>query len=119
MIKMDVRHLTPRPAFAFNSGQCGMNVHKTHEENGQLQRKCQNHMNSQFNDLERQNGSSCFNQSVYAQSRWREMDEIHVKADQSEQHDSGANVRNEHFPAKSTVAASDDNERSAPQKNIH
>jgi hypothetical protein len=119
MIKIDVRHLTPRPAFAFNSGQCVMNVHETHEGNGQLQRKCQNHMNGQFNDLERQNASSCFNQSVYAQSRWREMDEIDVKADQIDQHDSGANVRNEHFHAKPTVAASHDNERSAPHKKTH
>ena len=159
MIKIDVRHLTPRPAFVFSSGQCDANAQETHEGKGQDQRKCQNHTDSHFNDMEREIVSSRVNQSVCAQSQWREIDEIHTKADQSDQlarffdkntkaypsehparilgtfdgqqinrlgaftfgdqQDSGANVRNEHFHAKPTVAASHDNERSAPQKRIH
>ena len=159
MIKIDVRHLTPRPAFVFNSGKCGVNAQETHEGKGQDQRKCQNHTDSHFNDMERQIVSSRVNQSVCAQSHGREMDDIHAKADQSDrrarccekstkapppkylarnsrtfegaqnncsgaftlgnQQDGGANVRNEHFPAKPTVAASHDNERSAPHKKIH
>jgi hypothetical protein len=159
MIKIDVRHLTPRPAFAFSSGQCGVNAQETHEGKRQHQRKCQNHNDSRFDDMERQIVSSRINQSVCAQSHGREIDDIHAKADQSDQlgrcydkstktpppehparnsrtfegaqnncseaftfghqHDSGANVRNEHFPAKPTIAASHDNERSAPHKKIH
>ena len=159
MIKIDVRHLTPRPAFVFSSGQCGVNAQETHEGKGQDRRKCQNHTDSHFNDMEREIASSRVNQSVCAQSQWREIDEIDAKADQSdrrarccaksnkapppkylarnsrifegaqnncsedfnfgEQHDSGANVRNEHFPAKPTAAASHDNERSAPHERIH
>ena len=84
MIKIDVRHLTPRPAFAFNSGKCGINVQETHEGKGQDQRKCQNHTDSHFNDMEREIASSRVNQSVCAQSHWREMDEIDSKADQSD-----------------------------------
>ena len=159
MIKIDVRHLTPRPAFAFNSGQCAINVQETHEGKGQHQRKCQNHTDRHFNDMEREIASSRVNQSVCAQSHWREMDEIDSKADQSDRRarccekstkapppkylarnsrtfdgaqnnysgafsfgdgqDGGVNVRNEHFPAKHTVAASHDNERSTSHKKIH
>jgi hypothetical protein len=159
MIKIDVRHLTPRPAFAFNSGQCGINVQETHKGNEQLPRNCQNHTDSHFNQMERENESSRINQALCAQSYGREMDEIHAKADQSdqqarcfdkstkaqppehlarifgtfdgqqnnrsgaftfgEQQDSGANVRNENVPAKPTLAASHDNERSTPHKKIH
>ena len=159
MIKIDVRHLTPRPAFVFNSGQSGSNAQETHEGNGQLQRNCQNHTDSHFNDMELKNESSRINHAFYAQPRWREMDDIDAKVDQGDQRarscckstkapppehharnlrrldgaqnngsgsfnlgdqqDGGANVRNEHFPAKPTVAASHDNERSAPHERIH
>ena len=85
MIKIDVRHLTPRPAFAFNSGQCAINVQETHEENGQHRRKCQNHTDSHFNDMELKNESSRVNQAVCAQSHRREMDDIDAKVDQGDQ----------------------------------
>ena len=159
MIKIDVRHLTPRPAFAFNSGQCAINVQETHEGKGQHQRKCQNHTDSHFNDREREIASSRVNQSMCVQSHWREIDEIDAKADQSDrrarccekstkapppkylarnsrtfdgaqnnyseaftlgdQQDGGANVRNEHFPAKPTAVASHNSERSTSHKTIH
>ena len=159
MIKIDVRHLTPRPAFVFNSGQSGSIAQETYEVKGQLQRKCQNHTDSHFNDMEREIASLRVNQSVCAQSQWREIDEIDAKADLSDRRarccekstkapppkylarnsrtfegaqknyseaftlgdkqDGGANVRNEHFPAKPTVAASHDNERSTPHKKTH
>ena len=85
MIKIDVRHLTPRPAFVFNSGQSGSNAQETHKGNGQLQRKCQNHTDSHFNDMELKNESSRINPAFYAQPRWREMDDIDAKVDQGDQ----------------------------------
>jgi hypothetical protein len=85
MIKIDVRHLTPRPAFAFNSGQCGLNAQATNEGNGQHQRKCQNHTDSHFNDMELKNELSRINHAFYAQPRWREMDDIDAKVDQGDQ----------------------------------
>ena len=85
MIKIDVRHLTPRPVFAFNSGQCAINVQETYEGKGQHQRKCQNHTDSRFNDMERKNVSPCINQAVCAQPHWRDMDDIDAKVDQGDQ----------------------------------
>ena len=85
MIKIDVRHLTPRPAFSLNSGQFNINPQETQEGNGQHQRRCQIQTDSHFNDMEREIVSSRVNQSVCAQSQWREMDDIDAKVDQGDQ----------------------------------
>ena len=128
MIKIDVRHLTPRPAFAFNSGQCGINVQETHEGKGQDQRKHQNHeIDAKADQSDRR--ARCCEKSTKApppehparNSRIFEGAQNNYSGAFSfgDGQDGGVNVRNEHFPAKPTVAASHDNERSAPHKKTH